>query len=96
MYGWLISIPKGPVYWDKLGNDTSTQIQHWAANVDVTNVHSLFHTLGIIHMKTMDSVKFSYKSYRRSQAFYIKKTAKVYESWYNPTKSWNTQTRHTR
>ena len=33
--------------WDKLGNDTSTQIQHWAANVDVTNVHSLFHTLGI-------------------------------------------------
>ena len=34
------------VNWDKL-NDTSTQIQHWAANVDVTNVHSLFHTLGI-------------------------------------------------
>ncbi len=35
------------VNWDKLGNDTSTQIQHWAANVDVTNVHSLFHTIGI-------------------------------------------------
>jgi uncharacterized membrane protein (Fun14 family) len=35
------------VNWDKLGNDTSTQIQHWATNVDVTNVHSLFHTLGI-------------------------------------------------
>ncbi len=35
------------VNWDKLGNDTSTQVQHWAANVDVTNVHSLFHTLGI-------------------------------------------------
>src|ERR1700739_3874982 len=35
------------VNWDKLGNDTSTQIQHWAANVYVTNVHSLFHTLGI-------------------------------------------------
>src|SRR5215469_3523635 len=35
------------VNWDKLGNDTSTQIQHWAANVDVTNVHGLFHTLGI-------------------------------------------------
>jgi uncharacterized membrane protein (Fun14 family) len=35
------------VNWDKLGNDTSTQIQHWASNVDVTNVHSLFHTLGI-------------------------------------------------
>ena len=35
------------VNWDKLGNDTSTQIQHWAANVDVSNVHGLFHTLGI-------------------------------------------------
>jgi len=35
------------VNWDKLGNDTSTQIQHLAANVDVNNVHSLFHTLGI-------------------------------------------------
>jgi hypothetical protein len=35
------------VNWDKLGNDTSIQLQHWAANVDVTNVHSLFHTLGI-------------------------------------------------
>jgi uncharacterized membrane protein (Fun14 family) len=36
------------VNWDKLGNDTSTQIQHWAANVDVTNVHSIFHTLGFL------------------------------------------------
>jgi uncharacterized membrane protein (Fun14 family) len=35
------------VNWDKLGNDTSTQIPHWAANIDVNNVHSLFHTLGI-------------------------------------------------
>ena len=35
------------VNWDKLGNDTSTQVQHLAANVDVTDVHSLFHTLGI-------------------------------------------------
>jgi uncharacterized membrane protein (Fun14 family) len=35
------------VNWDKLGNDTSTQIQHWVSNVDVTNAHSLFHTLGI-------------------------------------------------
>ncbi|MGB6527419.1 MAG: FUN14 domain-containing protein [Candidatus Nitrosopolaris sp.] len=35
------------VNWDKLGNDTSTQIQHWVSNVDITNVHSLFHTLGI-------------------------------------------------
>jgi uncharacterized membrane protein (Fun14 family) len=34
------------VIWDKL-NDTSTQIQHWASNVDMTNVHGLFHTLGI-------------------------------------------------
>jgi uncharacterized membrane protein (Fun14 family) len=35
------------VNWDKLGNDTSTQIQHWVANVDVTKMHSIFHTLGI-------------------------------------------------
>ena len=35
------------VNWDKLGNNTSIQIQHWASNVDVTNAHSLFHTLGI-------------------------------------------------
>ena len=35
------------VNWDKLGNDTSTQLQHLAANVEVTNVHGLFHTLGI-------------------------------------------------
>jgi uncharacterized membrane protein (Fun14 family) len=35
------------VNWDKLGNDTSTQVEHWATNADITNVHSLFHTLGI-------------------------------------------------
>jgi uncharacterized membrane protein (Fun14 family) len=35
------------VNWDKLRNDTSTQIQHWASSIDVTNGHSLFHTLGI-------------------------------------------------
>jgi hypothetical protein len=35
------------VNWDRLGKDTSTQIQHWTANIDVTNMHSLFHTLGI-------------------------------------------------
>ena len=35
------------VNWEKLGNDTSTQIQHLAANVDVSNAHSLFQTLGI-------------------------------------------------
>ena len=41
-YGYVSS-----VNWDKLGNDVSTQIQHWAATVDVTNIHGLFHTLGI-------------------------------------------------
>ena len=35
------------VNWDKLRNDTYTQIQHSASNVDVTNAHGLFHTLGI-------------------------------------------------
>jgi uncharacterized membrane protein (Fun14 family) len=35
------------VNWDKLGNDTSAQIQQWATNVDITNLHGLFHTLGI-------------------------------------------------
>ena len=35
------------VNWDKLGNDTSTQIQHWVTNVDITNLHGVFHTLGI-------------------------------------------------
>jgi uncharacterized membrane protein (Fun14 family) len=38
-YGYV-----GTVNWD---NDTSTQIQHWATNVDITNLHGLFHTLGI-------------------------------------------------
>ena len=33
------------VNWDKLGNDTSTQIQHWAANVDISNAHR--HVLAI-------------------------------------------------
>jgi uncharacterized membrane protein (Fun14 family) len=37
----------GTVNWEKLGNDTSTQIQHWAASADVNNAHDLFHTLGI-------------------------------------------------
>jgi uncharacterized membrane protein (Fun14 family) len=35
------------VNWDKFGNDTSTQFQHWATSADVTNLHGLFHTLGI-------------------------------------------------
>jgi uncharacterized membrane protein (Fun14 family) len=34
------------VNWDKLGNDASTQIQHWVTNVDITNLHGLFHTPG--------------------------------------------------
>lgn len=41
-YGYVSTIN-----WDKLGNDVSNQIQHWAANIDVTNIHSIFHTLGI-------------------------------------------------
>jgi len=32
------------VNWDKLGNDTSTQIQHWATSPDVTNLHGLPYT----------------------------------------------------
>jgi uncharacterized membrane protein (Fun14 family) len=35
------------VNWAKLGNDTSTQMQHWGSNADITNLHGLFHTLGI-------------------------------------------------
>jgi uncharacterized membrane protein (Fun14 family) len=35
------------VNWDKLGNDSSIQIQHWATNADITNLHGLFHTIGI-------------------------------------------------
>ena len=41
-YGYV-----GAVNWDKFGNDTSAHIQHWANNIDVTNIHGLFHTLGI-------------------------------------------------
>jgi uncharacterized membrane protein (Fun14 family) len=41
-YGYV-----GTVDWDKHGNDTSTQIKHWATNVDITNLQGLFHTLGI-------------------------------------------------
>jgi hypothetical protein len=33
--------------WDKLGNDTSTQMQYWATDADITNLHGIFHTLGI-------------------------------------------------
>jgi uncharacterized membrane protein (Fun14 family) len=35
------------VNWDKVANDTSTQIQHWATNADITNLHGLFHTIGL-------------------------------------------------
>jgi uncharacterized membrane protein (Fun14 family) len=41
-YGYVSS-----VNWDKIGNDASTQIQHWATSADVTNLHGLFHMLGI-------------------------------------------------
>jgi uncharacterized membrane protein (Fun14 family) len=41
-YGYV-----GAVNWDRLGNDTSTQVQHWTSSVDLTNVYSLFNTLGI-------------------------------------------------
>jgi uncharacterized membrane protein (Fun14 family) len=42
-YGYIST-----VNWDKLGNDTSMQIQHWASNnVDVNNLHGLFHTFEI-------------------------------------------------
>jgi uncharacterized membrane protein (Fun14 family) len=32
MYGYVST-----VNWDKLGNDTSTQIQHWATDADRSN-----------------------------------------------------------
>jgi hypothetical protein len=35
-YGYVSTIN-----WDKLGNDTSTQIQHWATNTDTTNLHGI-------------------------------------------------------
>jgi uncharacterized membrane protein (Fun14 family) len=41
-YGYLST-----VNWDKLGNDSSTHIRHWATSNDVTNLHGLFYTLGI-------------------------------------------------
>jgi uncharacterized membrane protein (Fun14 family) len=44
--GFLAGYVSG-VNWDKLGNDTSTQIQHWVTNADTTNIHGLFHALGI-------------------------------------------------
>ena len=42
MYGYVST-----VNWDKLGNDTSTHIQHWTTTADITNLHGLFHTIGI-------------------------------------------------
>jgi uncharacterized membrane protein (Fun14 family) len=35
------------VNWDKLGNNTSVQIQHWIGSVNLNDGHSLLHTLGI-------------------------------------------------
>ena len=40
-YGYVSS-----VNWDKLGNDTSTQIQHWAANVDLMRIQFMSPTPG--------------------------------------------------
>lgn len=38
----------GVVNWDKLGNDTSAQIQHFVGNaINITDTHGLLHTLGI-------------------------------------------------
>jgi uncharacterized membrane protein (Fun14 family) len=37
----------GTVNWDKLGNDTSSQVQHLAGSVNLTDAHGLLHTLGI-------------------------------------------------
>ncbi|MGB6593474.1 MAG: FUN14 domain-containing protein [Candidatus Nitrosopolaris sp.] len=42
------------VNWDKLGNDTSTQIQHWTTNADITNVHSLFTHLEFLLVAAWD------------------------------------------
>jgi uncharacterized membrane protein (Fun14 family) len=41
-YGYVSS-----VNWDKLGNDISMQLHSWATSVDITNLHGLFHMLGI-------------------------------------------------
>src|ERR1700746_1819745 len=42
-YGYVNTVD-----WDKFGSDTSTQMQHWVTNADMlTNLHGLFHTLGI-------------------------------------------------
>jgi uncharacterized membrane protein (Fun14 family) len=36
------------VNWDKLGNDTSVQIQHWIGNLNLNGSgHNLLHALGI-------------------------------------------------
>jgi uncharacterized membrane protein (Fun14 family) len=35
------------VNWDRLGNDTSTQVQHWIGNINLNDGHNLLHTLGI-------------------------------------------------
>lgn len=35
------------VNWDKIGNDTSTQVQHWATNIDLSGAHGILNQLGI-------------------------------------------------
>ena len=37
----------GTIEWDKLGNDISSYGQHLMTQVDPTNLHGIFHTLGI-------------------------------------------------
>ncbi|MFY9799234.1 MAG: hypothetical protein WB988_05765 [Candidatus Nitrosopolaris sp.] len=48
------NIAVSTVNWDKLGNDTSTQIQHWTTNADITNVHSLFTHLEFLLVAAWD------------------------------------------
>jgi uncharacterized membrane protein (Fun14 family) len=52
MFFWAVQLLQkygyvSTVNWDKLGNDTSTQVQNWATIADITNLHGLFHSLGI-------------------------------------------------
>ena len=44
----LKTIPFKVDNWDKLGSDASIQMQHWATNLDIANLHGLFHTVGIL------------------------------------------------
>jgi uncharacterized membrane protein (Fun14 family) len=37
----------GTIQWDKLGNDISSGFQHISTQIDFTNLHGIFGTLGI-------------------------------------------------